>query len=213
MFSGAIGVGVGFGLQKVVSNLVSGVILLLDRSIKPGDVIEIDGTYGFVNALNARYAAVTTRDGKEFLIPNEDLITQRVTNWSYSNDLIRLHVKMGISYQSDPHKAMELALEAAREVPRVLADPPPACLLVNFGGSTIDLELRCWISDPANGTANVRSALMLGVWDLYQANGIELPNPQRDITLRNPEALVEALRPDKPLPPAAGEVGARQRSG
>ena len=213
VFSGAIGVGVGFGLQKVVSNLVSGVILLLDRSIKPGDVIEIDGTYGFVNALNARYAAVTTRDGKEFLIPNEDLITQRVTNWSYSNDLIRLHVKMGISYQSDPHKAMELALEAAREVPRVLADPPPACLLVNFGGSTIDLELRCWISDPANGTANVRSALMLGVWDLYQANGIELPNPQRDITLRNPEALVEALRPGKPLPPAAGEVGARRRSG
>ena len=109
VFSGAIGVGVGFGLQKVVSNLVSGVILLLDRSIKPGDVIEIDGTYGFVNALNARYAAVTTRDGKEFLIPNEDLITQRVTNWSYSNDLIRLHVKIGISYQSDPHKAIELA--------------------------------------------------------------------------------------------------------
>jgi small-conductance mechanosensitive channel len=203
VFSGAIGVGVGFGLQKVVSNLVSGVILLLDRSIKPGDVIEIDGTYGFVNALNARYAAVTTRDGKEFLIPNEDLITQRVTNWSYSNDLIRLHVKMGISYQSDPHKAIELAMESAREVPRVLAEPPPTCLLVNFGSSTIDLELRCWISDPVNGTANVRSALMLRIWDLYQANGIELPNPQRDITLRNPEALIEVLRPDKPLPRAA----------
>ncbi len=154
VFSGAIGVGVGFGLQKVVSNLVSGVILLLDRSIKPGDVIELDGTYGFVNALNARYAAVTTRDGKEFLIPNEDLITQRVTNWSYSNDLIRLHVKMGISYQSDPHKAIELALEAAREVPRVLAEPPPNCLLVEFGDSSVDLELRFWINDPANGTAN-----------------------------------------------------------
>jgi small-conductance mechanosensitive channel len=199
VFSGAIGVGVGFGLQKVVSNLVSGVILLLDRSIKPGDVIELDGTYGFVNALNARYAAVTTRDGKEFLIPNEDLITQRVTNWSYSNDLIRMHVKVGISYQSDPHSAIGLALEAAREVARVLAEPPPNCLLVNFGDSTIDLELRFWISDPVNGTANVRSAVMLRIWDLYQANGIELPNPQRDITLRNPEALAAIIRQDKPL--------------
>jgi len=194
VFSGAIGVGVGFGLQKVVSNLVSGVILLLDRSIKPGDVIEIDGTYGFVNALNARYIAVTTRDGKEYLVPNEDLITQRVTNWSYSNDLIRLHVKMGISYQSDPHAAIRLALDAARNVPRVLADPPPNALLVNFGDSTIDLELRFWIRDPVMGTANVRSAVMLRIWDLYQANGIELPNPQRDITLRNPDSLAGLLR-------------------
>jgi small-conductance mechanosensitive channel len=209
VFSGAIGVGVGFGLQKVVSNLVSGVILLLDRSIKPGDVIEIDGTHGYVNALNARYAAVTTRDGKEFLIPNEDLITQRVTNWSYSNDLIRLHVKVGISYQSDPHKAIELALEAAREIPRVLAEPPPVCLLMDFGDSSVDLELRFWISDPSNGTANVRSAVMLRIWDLYHANDIELPFPQRDITLRNPEALAAIM---KPLPPA-GAVGARQRSG
>ena len=128
VFSGAVGVGVGFGLQKVVSNLVSGVILLLDRSIKPGDVIEIDGTYGSVSALNARYASVLTRDGKEYLIPNEDLITQRVTNWSFSNDLIRLHVKVGISYRSDPHEAIRLALEAARDVPRVLADlRPTAC--------------------------------------------------------------------------------------
>jgi small-conductance mechanosensitive channel len=211
VFSGAIGVGVGFGLQKVVSNLVSGVILLLDRSIKPGDVIELDGTYGFVNALNARYAAVTTRDGKEFLIPNEDLITQRVTNWSYSNDLIRMHVKVGISYQSDPHTAIGLALEAAREVPRVLAEPPPNCLLVNFGDSTIDLELRFWISDPVNGTANVRSAVMLRIWDMYQASGIELPNPQRDITLRNPESLAAIVRQAQTSAAVAGEVAQRQR--
>jgi small-conductance mechanosensitive channel len=194
VFSGAIGVGVGFGLQKVVSNLVSGVILLLDRSIKPGDVIEIDGTYGFVNALNARYAAVTTRDGKEFLIPNEDLITQRVTNWSYSSDLIRLHVKVGISYLSDPHAAIRLAEEAARATGRVLTEPAPKCLLVDFGDSSVDLELRFWINDPANGTANVRSEVMLRIWDLYHANGIELPYPQRDITLRNPEAVAAALR-------------------
>lgn len=193
VFSGAIGVGVGFGLQKVVSNLVSGVILLLDRSIKPGDVIEIDSTYGSVTTLNARYVSVLTRDGKEYLIPNEDLITQRVTNWSFSNDLIRMHVKVGISYESDPHEAIRLALDAARNVPRVLTEPAPNCLLVNFGDSTIDLELRFWISDPVNGTANVRSQIMLNIWDLYRQHGIKLPYPQRDLTLRNPEALAAAL--------------------
>lgn len=198
VFSGAIGVGVGFGLQKVVSNLVSGVILLLDRSIKPGDVIEIDGTYGSVIALNARYASVQTRDGKEYLIPNEDLITQRVTNWSFSSDLIRMHVKVGVSYQSDPHEAIKLAVAAARDVPRVLREPAPNCLLVAFGESTVDLELRFWISDPANGTTNVRSEVMLNLWDLYQAHGIELPYPQREVTFRNPEAVVQAMASRQP---------------
>jgi small-conductance mechanosensitive channel len=193
VFSGAIGVGVGFGLQKVVSNLVSGVILLIDRSIKPGDVVEVDGTYGSVATLNARYVSVLTREGKEYLIPNEDLITQRVTNWSYSNDLIRLHVKLGISYQSNPHRAIELALEATRDVTRVLKKPEPTCLLVAFGESSIDLELRFWIKDPVNGTTNVRSEVMLNVWDLFQENGIEIPSPQRELTLRNPEALARAL--------------------
>jgi small-conductance mechanosensitive channel len=189
VFSGAIGVGVGFGLQRVVSNLVSGVILLLDRSIKPGDVIEIDNTYGSVIALNARYASVQTRDGKEYLIPNEDLITQRVTNWSFSDDLVRQHVKVGISYESDPHDAIRLALEAARDVPRVLNEPAPNCLLAEFGDSTINLDLRFWISDPANGTANVRSEVMLRMWNLFQQNSIEIPSPQRELTIRNPEAL------------------------
>jgi small-conductance mechanosensitive channel len=197
VFSGAIGVGVGFGLQKVVSNLVSGVILLIDRSIKPGDVVEVDGTYGSVSTLNARYVSVLTRDGKEYLIPNEDLITQRVTNWSYSNDLIRLRVKLGVSYQSDPHRAIELALEATRDVKRVLKRPEPTCLLVAFGESSIDLELRFWIDDPVNGTTNVRSEVMLKIWDLFQDNGIEIPSPQRELTLRNPEALARALAPSR----------------
>ena len=204
VFSGAIGVGIGFGLQKVVSNLISGVILLLDRSIKPGDVIEIDGSYGMVSTLNARYAAVTTRDGKEYLVPNEDLITHRVTNWTYSNDLIRVHVKVGVSYTSDLHAAMRLTLEAARDVPRVLQDPAPVCLLTAFGDSSVDVELRFWIGDPANGTANVRSQVMLKIWDLFHANGIELPFPQRDVTLRNPEALaatLEQLRSRMPREP------------
>lgn len=161
-------------------------------------MIEIENTYGSVIALNARYASVQTRDGKEYLIPNEDLITQRVTNWSFSNDLIRQHVKVGTSYQSDPHQAIRLALLAARDVPRVLNEPAPSCLLVEFGDSTINLELRFWISDPANGTANVRSEVMLRLWDLFQQNGIEIPSPQRELTIRNPEALA-GLIGNRPL--------------
>jgi small-conductance mechanosensitive channel len=193
LFSGAVGVGIGFGLQKVVSNLVSGVILLIDRSIKPGDVIEVEGRYGWITGLNARYVSLATRDGKEILIPNENLITEKVTNWSFSNNLIRQYVLVGISYGSDLHLAMRLAIEAAEGVPRALKDPHPVCLLKEFGDSSVNLELRFWIRDPSNGTANVRSAVMLRIWDLFHANGIEFPFPQRDLTLRNPEALADAL--------------------
>jgi small-conductance mechanosensitive channel len=193
VFSGALGVGIGLGLQKVVSNLVSGIILLVDRSIKPGDVIEMEGTYGWITSLNARYVSLATRDGKELLIPNEDLITGRVTNWSYSSDLIRQSVNVGVSYGSDVHLAMRLAVEAAVAVTRILEAPKPACLLKEFGDSAVILELRFWIQDPANGTANVRSEVMLRVWDLFREHGIEFPFPQRDLTLRNPEALVGAF--------------------
>ena len=195
VFSGAIGVGVGFGLQKVVSNLVSGVILLLDSSIKPGDVIELEGTYGWITRLNARFVSLVTRDGKEHLIPNEDLITQRVVNWSYTNDLVRLHVKIGVSYQSDLREAIRLAKQAVSTVPRALKDPAPLCLLTDFGDSSVDFELRFWIRDPRNGTANVRSDVMLNIWDLYHAHGIEFPFPQRDLHIRDTDALGRALAP------------------
>ena len=193
VFSGAVGVGIGLGLQKVVSNLVSGVILLVDRSIKPGDVIEMEGRYGWITSLNARYVSLATRDGKELLIPNEDLITGRVTNWSYSSDLIRQSVTVGVSYGSDVHLAMRLAVDAAGGVSRILEVPNPNCLLKEFGDSAVNLELRFWIKDPANGMANVRSEVMLRIWDLYRERGIEFPFPQRDLTLRNPEALAGAL--------------------
>jgi small-conductance mechanosensitive channel len=193
VFSGAVGVGIGFGLQKVVSNLVSGVILLIDRSIKPGDVIEVDGRYGWITGLNARYVSLATRDGKEILIPNENLITEKVTNWSFSNNLVRLDVMIGIAYESDVHLAIRLALDAVAAVPRALKDPKPVCLLKEFADSSVNLDLRFWIHDPANGTSNVRSAVMLQVWDLFRANGISFPFPQRDFTLRNPEALAEAF--------------------
>jgi small-conductance mechanosensitive channel len=193
VFSGAVGVGIGLGLQKVVSNLVSGVILLIDRSIKPGDVIEMDGSYGWITSLNARYVSVATRDGKEILVPNEDLITGRVTNWSFSSDLIRQHVLIGISYDSDLHFAKRLAVEAAADVARTLDAPKPACLLKEFGDSSVNLELRFWIKDPTNGTANVRSDVMQRVWDLFREHGVEFSSPQRELTLRHPWRVFAGL--------------------
>jgi small-conductance mechanosensitive channel len=185
VFSGALGVGLGFGLQKIFSNLVSGVILLMDRSIKPGDVIAINNTYGWINYLGARYVSVITRDGSEHLIPNEELITQRVENWSYSNDLVRLRIPIGISYDSDPRAAIALCVEAAEMVPRIILQPEPRCQLVRFGDSSVDLELRVWINDPQNGRGNVISEVLLGVWDRFHENGISIPYPQRDLHLRS----------------------------
>jgi len=189
VFTGAVGVGIGFGLQKLVSNLISGIILLLDKSIKPGDVIEVGESFGWVSSLGARYASVTTRDGKEWLIPNEDLITQRVVNWSFSNDRLRLPITLGISYHSDVRKALALAVEGATAVDRVLKDPEPVCRLMGFGDSSVDLELRIWINDPSAGVVNVRSAVLLEIWDRFHANDISIPFPQRDLHIKDGSEL------------------------
>lgn len=185
VFGGALGVGLGFGLQKIFSNLVSGVILLMDRSIKPGDTIAIGQTFGWINHLSARYVSVITRDGIEHLIPNEILITERVENWSYSDSLVRLRLPVGISYKSDVRKAIELCVEAALATPRIMQDPVPRCLLKGFGDSSVDLELRVWINDPPNGRSNVLSDILLGIWDRFHEHGIEIPFPQRDLHIRS----------------------------
>lgn len=185
VLGGAIGLGLGFGLQKVVSNFISGILLLVDNSIKPGDVIEIDGTYGWINNLRARYASVITRDGTEHLIPNEDLITQRVINWSFTNNLVRIRVPIGVSYNSDPHQCVKLVVDAASSVHRVLPEPTPNCHVIGFGDSSIDLELRFWISDPSNGVANIKSQVLLNIWDSFKENNIEIPYPQRDLHIRS----------------------------
>ncbi|MCF8466274.1 MAG: mechanosensitive ion channel [Sneathiella sp.] len=181
VFSGALGVGIGFGLQKIVSNLISGIILLLDRSIKPGDVIEVGDTYGRVNAMGARYASVITRDAMEYLIPNEDLITQQVINWSYSSKNVRLRVPIGVAYDSDIPKTIALVEATAKEVPRVLSNPAPRCLMRGFGDSAIDLELRFWIADPEDGCRNVTSDVLVEIWRIFKQEGIGIPFPQRDV--------------------------------
>lgn len=191
VFSGALGIGLGFGLQKVVSNLFSGIILLLDRSLKPGDVIETGDAYGWIKQMGARYATVATRDGKEYLIPNETLITEQVINWSYSDTAVRLKIKVGISYRSNVHKAIELMTEAALSQPRVLRDEvhSPQAHLVDFGESSVDFELRIWVSDPQQGLVNVASKVRLAIWDLFQQNGIEFPFPQRDLHIVSAKGL------------------------
>jgi small-conductance mechanosensitive channel len=200
LFSGAVGVGIGFGLQKVVANLISGVILLLDRSVKPGDVIGVGDTYGWIDSLGARYVSVVTRDGIEHLIPNEDLIVNRVENWSYSNNLVRLKIPVGIAYHADLRLAMRVCVEAARATARVLDQPAPVCLITGFGESSVDLELGVWICDPTNGISNVKSEVLLNVWDRFHDHGIEIPFPQRDLHIRTPGALAMLAQAAAGLP-------------
>jgi len=183
VLSGAIGVGLGFGLQKVVSNLVSGVIILLDKSIKPGDVISLGDTFGWIEALGARYVSVVTRDGREYLIPNEDLITGQVVNWSHSNEFVRIDLFFGTSYHDDPHLVRKIAVAAALSVNRVLKDRPAVCHITGFGDSSVDYILRFWIRDPVEGLTNVKGNVYLALWDTFKENGVSIPFPQREVKL------------------------------
>jgi small-conductance mechanosensitive channel len=187
VFSGAVGVGVGFGLQKVVSNFISGIIILLDKSIKPGDTITLGDTFGSIRDLRSRFVSVITRDGKEYLIPNEDFISQQVVNWSFSSDYVRIDVDFGTSYDSDPHEVMRIAIETASAVPRVANNyKAPVCWLTAFGDSSLDFRLRFWISDPANGLTNIRGEVLLALWDAFKASGIDIPFPHREIIMKTP---------------------------
>jgi small-conductance mechanosensitive channel len=193
VFSGAIGVGVGLGLQKIVSNFISGIILLLERSVKPGDVIEVGHTHGAITSLGARYTSVRGRDGKEYLIPNEWFITNQVVNWSYSSSLVRLDIAFGVGYGSDLRQVRQLAIEAAAETKRVVATPAPVCHITEFADNGVNLLLRFWIEDPASGVTNIKGDVFLGLWDRFKEHEIELPFPQRDIRLR--DVPVELLHP------------------
>lgn len=184
VFSGALGLAVGFGLQKTFGNLIAGLILLMDRSIKPGDVIVVGDTFGAVNKIGVRAVSVVTRDGKEHLIPNEQLMTEPVENWSYSSRNVRVHVPVGISYASDLALAQRLMVEAAVAADRVLADPKPTVWLKGFGDNSVDHEILAWIADPELGVGNVQSDILNRLWRSFAEHGIEIPFPQRDIHIR-----------------------------
>lgn len=194
VFSGALGLAVGFGLQKTVGNLFAGIILLWDRSIKPGDVIVVGDSFGTVNKIGVRAVSVITRDGKEHLIPNEDLMTREVENWSYSNTNVRLHIKVAVAYDCDLPLAQKLMMQAAGESPRVLKVPPPSVWLRGFGENAIEHEILAWIADPEAGIGSVQSEILLRLWHLFREHNIEVPFPQRDIRV-------------KEWPPGMGDTG------
>lgn len=201
VFSGAFGLAIGFGLQKTFGNLIAGIILLMDKSIKPGDVIAIadqagNETFGQIRKIGIRAVSVTTRDQREYLIPNENLMINQVENWSYSSRNVRMQVEVGISYEADIALAEELMLQAANDVKRVLKVPPPTVWLKEYGNSSVNFIVHCWIMDPEQGVGNVRSEVLKNLWWLLKENGIEIPFPQRDLNLkRNPEfvELIQAL--------------------
>ncbi len=194
VFSGAFGLAVGFGLQKTFGNLIAGIILLMDRSIKPGDVIVVGDSFGHVTKIGVRAVSIVTRDGKEHLIPNENLMTQEVENWSYSNTNVRVHIPVGVAYSCDLKLAQKLMIEAAMQPARVLKTPKPTVWLRAFGESSVDHEILVWIKDPEAGVGNVQSEILNRLWDLFRENNIELPFPQRDIRVKE--------WPQPPPPPA-----------
>jgi len=202
IFSGAVGIGVGLGLQKTVANFAAGFTLLADKSIKPGDAIEVDGTFGWVSEMQSRYVSVRTRDGTEMLIPNEHFIVNGVINWSRSDRIVRLHAPFGVSYKTRDLRAVQaLAQKAALTVPRVVADKDPVCNVMEFGDSSVNFDLRFWIADPEAGLSNVRSDVYLAVWDSLHEAGVEIPFPQMDLHVKAlPGAAPEAAanEPDAP---------------
>ncbi len=186
VFSGALGLGVGLGLQSSVSNLIAGFTLIADKSIKPGDVVSVDDTFGWVTNLGARSVAIRTRDGTEHLVPNEIFIQNGVVNWSHADKVVRLHAPFGVSYGTKDLRAVRaLCHDAVKTIDRVVNDPSPQCNLMEYGDSAINFELRFWIADPENGITNVRSDVLLAIHDALVANGIEIPFPQRDLHVRS----------------------------
>lgn len=183
VFSGTIGLGLGFGLQKIFSNLVSGIILLMDRSIKPGDVIVVGEAVGEVNRIGTRAVSVITRDGKEYLIPNELLMTERVENWNFSSPNVRIRMSIRVAYDSDLDLIENLLKEAARDSPRVLDVPAPAVRITGLGDAGIEHELRFWISDPEDGLGNIQGEIYKRIIAKFRENDIVMPNPARELEI------------------------------
>jgi small-conductance mechanosensitive channel len=193
VFGGALGVGLGLGLQRVVSSFVSGFILVFENSLRPGDMITVGETFGVVRSLNARYVAVTTPDGLDILIPNEELTSSRLTSWCYEDRRVRVRVSVQISYDDDPERAMTILSEIAQAHRRVLSDPRPETAIIAFADSGIQLELAVWLEDPTQGLKDVRSDLYLQIWQRFKAARISIPYPHRQLVVS--EATSAALAP------------------
>jgi small-conductance mechanosensitive channel len=193
VFSGAVGVGIGIGLQKIVANFISGIILLADKSVKPGDLVTIGDSSGRISAMKTRYISVAAGDGREFLIPNEDLVTQKVTNWTYTDKNTLVKVSFATNYDSDPRQVCRLATEIAGASSRAIKSRPPGCILTEFAETGMRFSLTFWIADP-DGMDNVKSDVMLSLWETFKREGIRVPYPVREIRVRGgalPDTTVE----------------------
>ena len=200
VFSGALGLAVGFGLQKTIGNLIAGIILLMDRSIKPGDVISVGDSFGAVNKIGVRAVSIITREAKEHLIPNEIMMTEEVVNWSYTSRNVRISIPVGVSYDSDIKLAQKLMAECALASKRVLDSPAPKVWLRAFGDNAVEHEIRLWIRDPEDGIGPVQSEVLNRVWDAFKDQGIGLPFPQRDIHVKSwpkPESSARSVDPEQ----------------
>ena len=192
IFSGAAGVGIGFGLQKIVANFISGIILLADKSVKPGDLVTIGDSSGRISAMKTRYISVAAGDGREFLIPNEDLVTQKVVNWTYTDKNTLVKVNFGTNYDANPRLVCKLAIDTAAGEPRVTKGKPPNCILTEFAEVGMKFSLTFWIADP-DGMDNVKSDVMLALWDAFKREGIRVPYPVRELVVRGGALPVEAV--------------------
>lgn len=190
LFGGAIGVGIGFGLQKVVSNLICGIVLLLDRTVKPGDVIAINGEkFGIVNRLGARCVSVRTLAGEEHLIPNEEMITSKVENWTYSDTNVRVDVIIRVGFYEDVDLALRLLRQAAFNVRRILIDPRPTAVIQNISEYAIELKLRVWIEDPQQGIGEVKSDIYFNILRLFRQHQIKIPYPHHHVSIPQNQEL------------------------
>jgi small-conductance mechanosensitive channel len=185
VFSGALGIGIGFGLQKVTSNFISGIIILFEKTVQNDDLIELnDGTLGFLRNTGSRASLIETYDGKEVMVPNEDLITNRVINYTHSNKKARIKINIGVSYDCDIEKAQKLILDAAIEHPRTTKTPEPLCFLEEFADSSVNFILLFWVNDVVEGRYGPKSDVLFSIWNKFKDNNIEIPYPQRDIHIR-----------------------------
>jgi small-conductance mechanosensitive channel len=192
VFSGAVGVGIGIGLQKIVANFISGIILLADKSVKPGDLVTIGDSSGRISAMKTRYISVAAGDGREFLIPNEDLVTQKVVNWTYTDKNTLVKVLFSANYDADPRLVCKLAIEIAAAAPRAIKGKPPNCILTEFAEAGMKFSLTFWIADP-DGMDNVKSDVMLALWDAFKREGIRVPYPVRELRVRGGALPVESV--------------------
>ena len=192
VFTGAAGVGIGLGLQKIVANFISGIILLADKSVKPGDLVTIGDSSGRISAMKTRYISVAAGDGREFLIPNEDLVTQKVVNWTYTDKNTLVKVLFSTNYDADPRLVCKLAIEIAAAAPRAIKNKPPNCILTEFAEAGMKFSLTFWIADP-DGMDNVKSDVMLALWDAFKREGIRVPYPVREIRVRGGALPVEQV--------------------